>query len=202
MAGGISRNILFADDVLLWEDTIERYPDHARANFNLAGIYFDKQNYPNAEKYYLKVIDIHKRRGDEPVLAEFSKGHLELIEAITNPNPSFEGWISDHILQLILEVSKDQPEIKKNQDSSYFEGGWMDEALEQAFNRLSLIYREHLPPKENQRELTGEEFEYLNQLTQKGLFIEKDYDLVSDRRTVIYFLKKMGLKKTLEKGQV
>src|SRR3989441_1419751 len=110
----VSRNAVFANNIALWEDAIQKTPENPRPHFNLGQAYQDAQRIPDAIREYQRALalkpDIHAAYSNMAAIyldqKQLDKGE-EMLLKVTSLAPEFtEGFIN----LAVLYIRKQQPD--------------------------------------------------------------------------------------------
>ena len=104
----VSRNVVFGNNIVLWEDAVRKTPENPRPHFNLGQAYQDAQRIPDAIREYQRALalkpDIHAAYSNLAAIyldqRQLDKGE-EMLLKVTSLSPTFtEGFINLAVLYL------------------------------------------------------------------------------------------------------
>ena len=104
----VSRNAVFANNISLWEDAVQKTPENPRPHFNLGQAYQDAQRIPDAIREYERALalkpNIHAAYSNLAAIyldqRQLDKGE-EMLLKVTSLSPTFtEGFINLAVLYL------------------------------------------------------------------------------------------------------
>ena len=135
------RNIIWKDEITLWEDAAKKSPEKVRAYYNLGKIYSDKGWADKAIENYQIALRVKP----------------DYIEAYNNLGVQYreKGWIDKAIehYQIAISLGPDFQIAHNNIGNAYAAKGWLDKAIEhywfalrlkpdfiEAHNNLGVVY--------------------------------------------------------------